>query len=60
MKSVSASIIVLAAAILLAGGAHIQHGDTKLFIQVVGCVIGLMGLGGWLLSFRENTGGLDR
>ena len=35
MKSLSASIIVLAGAILLTSGSHIQHGDTQLFVQVV-------------------------
>jgi hypothetical protein len=54
MKTISASIVVLAAAILITGGSHIQHADTKLFVQIVGCVIGLMGLGGWLVSFREK------
>ena len=54
MKSISASIVVLAAAILITGGSHIQHADTKLFVQIVGCVIGLVGLGGWFVSFREK------
>ena len=54
MKTISASIVVLAAAILITGGSHIQHADTKLFVQIVGCVIGLMGMGGWFVSFREK------
>jgi len=54
MKSISASIIVLAAAILLVGGSHIQHNDTKLFVQVVGCVAGLIGLGGWFVSLKPD------
>ena len=54
MKPISASIIVLAAAILLVGGSHIQHSDTKLFVQVVGCAVGLIGLGGWFVSLREK------
>jgi hypothetical protein len=54
MKAISASIVVLAAAILITGGSHIQHSDTKLFVQIVGVIIGLMGLGGWLVSFREK------
>jgi hypothetical protein len=54
MKLLSASIIVLAAAILITGGSHIQHSDTRLFVQIVGCVVGLMGLGGWCVSFKEK------
>jgi hypothetical protein len=54
MKPISASIIVLAAAILLVGGSHVQHGDTKLFVQVVGCGVGLAGLWGWFVSFKEK------
>jgi len=53
MKAISASIVVLAAAILLVGGSFIQHSDTKLFVQVVGCAVGLLGLGGWLVSLRD-------
>lgn len=54
MKSISASIIVLAAAILILGGSHLQHGDTGLFVQIVGCTVGVIGLGGWLFSLREK------
>ena len=54
MKAISASIVVLAAAILITGGSYIQHADTKLFVQIVGCVIGLMGLSGWFFSYREK------
>jgi hypothetical protein len=54
MKAISASIVVLAAAILIAGGSHIQHADTRLFVQIVGCALGLLGLGGWFVSFREK------
>jgi len=54
MKAISASIIILAAAILLVGGSHIQHSDTKLFVQIVGFGVGLIGLGGWFVSFKEK------
>ncbi len=54
MKSISASIIVLTAAILILGGSNIQHSDTKLFVQVVGCIIGVMGLSGWFISLKEK------
>lgn len=54
MKSISASIIVLAAAGLIVGGSYIQHSDSKLFVQVVGCVFGAVGLGVWFVSIREK------
>ena len=48
----SALILVFAAAVLIAGGSFIQHSDTKLFVQVVGCFIGVIGLGGWFVAFK--------
>ena len=53
-KPISSSIIVLAGAILIAFGGHIQHGDTQLFVMIVGCLVGLLGLVGWLVSSREK------
>ena len=53
-KPISASIIVLASAVLIVGGSHVQHGDTRLFVQIVGCIVGVIGLAGWLVSFREK------
>jgi hypothetical protein len=54
MKAISASIIVLAATILIVGGSQIQHSDTKLFVQVVGCIVGAIGLGGWFVSLKDK------
>ncbi|MBX7247288.1 MAG: hypothetical protein K1X53_17470 [Candidatus Sumerlaeaceae bacterium] len=54
MKQLSSSIIVLAAAILITGGAFHQHSDTRLFLQLVGCAVGLIGLGGWFAGFRRK------
>jgi hypothetical protein len=54
MKAISASIIVFAAAVLLLGGSYIQHSDTKLFVQIVGCIIGLTGLGAWVSTLRDK------
>jgi hypothetical protein len=54
MKSISSSIIVLAAAILIVGSSYIQHSDTQLFVQIVGCGVGLIGLWGWFVSFKEK------
>jgi hypothetical protein len=53
MKAVSASIVVLAGAILLAAGSFIQHSDTKVFVQFVGCLVGVIGLGGWFFAFKS-------
>lgn len=52
MKSISASIIVLAATILLLGGSLVHHPPTRGLMQIIGCVIGLIGLGSWFVSFR--------
>jgi hypothetical protein len=54
MKAISASIIVLEAAVLLLGGSFIPHSDTQLFVQVVGCAVGSLGLWGWCVSIRET------
>ena len=54
MKSISASIIVLAAAVLLLGGSHILHSDTKLFVQAAGCAIGVVGLWGFIVTIKEK------
>ena len=53
-KHTSAAIIVLAAAILLLGGSYIRHSDTRLFVQFVACVVGAIGLTGWLLSVQDK------
>ena len=54
-KHISAAIIVLAGAILLLGGSWlIGHHDTKLFVQVVGCIVGAVGLVGWVFSTTKS------
>jgi hypothetical protein len=54
MKAISASIIVFAAALLIAAGAHIQHGDTRTFVMFFGCMVGGAGLLGWVFSLKEK------
>jgi hypothetical protein len=54
MKEISASIIILAGAILIASGAHIQHSDTNLFVQGVGLCLGFIGLWGWFVSLKKE------
>jgi hypothetical protein len=54
MKFIGASIMTVAAAILIVGGAHVSHTDTRLFVMIVGCVVGLTGLGGWFAAIKER------
>jgi hypothetical protein len=53
MKQISASIIVLAAAVIMVGGSHFT-GDTQTFILAVGCVVCAVGLWGWFVSLKEK------
>src|SRR5688572_24670396 len=53
-KHISAAIVVLAGAILLLGGSYIRHSDTKLFVQIVGCIVGAIGLYGWFVSVTDK------
>ena len=53
-KHISAAIIVFAGAVLLLGGSFIQHGDTRLFVQAAGCIVGAFGLVGWMFSSAES------
>lgn len=54
MKALSASIVIMAAAIMITGGSYIPHDGTRLFVQVVGCAFGLVGLRGWVISLNEK------
>ena len=49
-KHLSAALIVLIGATLLLGGACLTRGETALFMQSVGCVVGGVGLIGWIFS----------
>ena len=53
-SAIGSSVLVLAAAILMLGSISIGHSDTRLFVQIVGCIVGLVGLGGWVVSAREQ------
>ena len=53
MKSISASIIVLAGAAMLLGGAYVRHSDTGMFVMAAGCIVGLAGLVGWFMMLRD-------
>jgi Na+/melibiose symporter-like transporter len=54
MKSISASIVVLSGALLLVGGSFVPHDQTQVFVQFVGCVVGLIGLVAWWLAFKQS------
>ncbi|HCS55648.1 MAG TPA: hypothetical protein DIW81_29355 [Planctomycetaceae bacterium] len=54
MKALSGSIIVLAASILILGGSYIPHGDTRLFLQIIGLMVCAMGMWGWSVSLKEK------
>jgi hypothetical protein len=53
MKTIAASIIVLAGAILMASGAHVKT-DTQNFMMMAGGVVGLVGLAAWYKSFFDE------
>jgi hypothetical protein len=53
MKSISASIVVLAGSILIIGSSRFTS-ETHLFVMVVGCGVGAVGLWGWFVSLKER------
>jgi hypothetical protein len=53
-KHWSAAVIVLTGAILLLGGSFIGHNDTSFFVQAAGCVVGTVGLVGWIFSSNDG------
>jgi hypothetical protein len=55
MKLVGASIMTLAAALLIVGGAHAPHWDTGLFVMIIGSIVGLIGLAGWFAALKEKS-----
>lgn len=48
MKSISAAIVILAGTLCFAAGAFVKHGDTSTFVMLVGGVVALIGLWGWV------------
>ena len=53
-KHMSAAIIVWAGIVLLLVGSFPPHTDTRDFVQVVGCIVGAVGLVGWVFSSNES------
>ena len=54
MKSVSASIVVLAGVACFTAGGFIGHGDTQAFVMFVGGAVAAIGLTGWVVTVRGN------
>jgi hypothetical protein len=48
MKAISASIVVLAGAIILCAAALCQHDDTNSVIGMVGFLVAVVGISGWI------------
>jgi hypothetical protein len=55
MQAISASIVVLAAAIMITGGGHIQHGDTQTAVSIVGYLVGAFALFKWWTLLVEAS-----
>jgi hypothetical protein len=54
MKSISASIVVLAGALILVGGSFISRNDTQGVLQLVGGGVGLIGLVVWFRTIWQS------
>ena len=54
MKHISASIIVVAGAVIIHGASHISHMDQQMFVILAGCVVCAAGLAGWFAGLKEK------
>jgi hypothetical protein len=54
MKSIAASIVVLAGAITFSAGALLNHADTQLFVMIVGGALGLIGFGLLGMAWKQK------
>lgn len=55
-KSISASIVILAGVSALTACGFIQHGDTQVFIGLMGGGVALLGSSIWFRLLRLNDG----
>jgi hypothetical protein len=39
---------------MVTGGVFVPHIDSGLFVQVVGCLVGIAGLIGWFAAWRRD------
>jgi len=53
MKAISASIVVLAGAILIFGGVVARDDFLRLIVPIMGFMVGLIGLVTWFYSLKE-------
>lgn len=54
MKEISASIVVLAAAVIIVGGFSSQDHDLRTFALLVGSIVGITGLCVWIGSLSSK------
>ncbi len=54
MKALSSSLIILAAAILITGGSHVEQRNTREDVQFLGYAVGVIGLAGWIFSMGNK------
>ena len=54
MKSISASIVVLAGAMVFASGTFEDHSDTQIFVKFVGGLLSFVGLIGWVTCLKRE------
>lgn len=53
MKAISAALVILAGAILLASAIHVGHGDTQVAMGAVAAIVGVVGIYYWLREMNR-------
>ena len=54
MKSISASIIALAGAVIFSAGSLKEHADTEIAVCIVGALVAVEGLRAWFRAVSRN------
>jgi len=54
MKSISAAIVVLAGAVIIAGGAISESRSSRELFTFIGCAVGAAGLITWVTAFNRT------
>lgn len=54
MKSISASIVILAAAVLVVGASFARDGGVGIWVAILGLVVGAAGLNQWFATLKEK------
>lgn len=55
MKSISASIVILAGVSAMTASGFISHGDTQAFVGIMGGLFALAGLAVWIWSLQHDN-----